>query len=112
MINHFFKVNLTNNHEPATSMLKRTATVLLALMTSATTWAVDNKADILGDGKDIHAVAIDETNFPNFNFRENWVLKQAFAADNYLTDQEAASVTAIDVSRTRRWKFWIAATTK
>ena len=98
MINHFFKVNLTNNHEPATSMLKRTATVLLALMTSATTWAVDNKAGILGDGKDIHAVAIDETNFPDFNFRENWVLKQAFAADNYLTDQEAASVTAIDVS--------------
>ena len=98
MINHFFKVNLTNNHEPATSMLKRTATVLLALMTSATTWAVDNKAGILGDGEDIHAVAIDETNFPDFNFRENWVLKQAFAADNYLTDQEAASVTAIDVS--------------
>ena len=79
-------------------MLKRTATVLLALMTSATTWAVDNKAGILGDGEDIHAVAIDETNFPDFNFRENWVLKQAFAADNYLTDQEAASVTAIDVS--------------
>ena len=98
MINLFFKVNLTNNHEPATSMLKRTATVLLALMTSATTWAVDNKAGILGDGEDIHAVAIDETNFPDFNFRENWVLKQAFAADNYLTDQEAASVTAIDVS--------------
>ena len=98
MINLFFKVNLTNNHEPATSMLKRTATVLLALMTSATTWAVDNKASILGDGEDIHAVAIDETNFPDFNFRENWVLKQAFAADNYLTDQEAASVTAIDVS--------------
>ena len=43
MINHFFKVNLTNNHE------------------SATTWAVDNKVGILGDGKDIHAVAIDET---------------------------------------------------
>jgi Leucine-rich repeat (LRR) protein len=98
MINLFFKVNLTNNHEPATSMLKRTATVLLALMTSATTWAVDNKAGILGDGEDIHAVAINETNFPDFNFRENWVLKQAFAADNYLTDQEAASVTAIDVS--------------
>lgn len=43
MINLFFKVNLTNNHE------------------SATTWAVDNKVGILGDGKDIHAVAIDET---------------------------------------------------
>ena len=53
MINHFFKVNLTNNHEPATSMLKRTATVLLALMTSATTWAVDNKAD----GKDAELIS-------------------------------------------------------
>ena len=46
----------------------------------------------------IHAVAIDETNFPDYNFRENWILKQTFADDNYLTDQEAASVTAIDIS--------------
>ena len=46
----------------------------------------------------IHAVAIDETNFPDDNFRENWILKQTFADDDYLTDQEAASVTAIDVS--------------
>ena len=34
-------------------MLKRTATVLLALMTSATTWAVDNKAD----GKDAELIS-------------------------------------------------------
>ena len=46
----------------------------------------------------IHAVAIDETNFPDYNFRENWILKQTFADDNYLTVQEAASVTAIDIS--------------
>ena len=46
----------------------------------------------------IHAVAIDETNFPDYCFRENWILKQTFADDDYLTDQEAASVTAIDVS--------------
>ena len=46
----------------------------------------------------IHAVAIDETNFPDYNFRENWILKQTFADDNYLTDQEAASVKAIDIS--------------
>lgn len=46
----------------------------------------------------IHAVAIDETNFPDYNFRENWILKQTFADDNYLTDKEAASVTAIDIS--------------
>ena len=46
----------------------------------------------------IHAVAIDETNFPDYNFRENWILKQTFADDNYLTDQEVASVTAIDIS--------------
>jgi Leucine-rich repeat (LRR) protein len=46
----------------------------------------------------IHAVAIDETNFPDYNFRENWILKQTFADDNYLNDKEAASVTAIDIS--------------
>ena len=46
----------------------------------------------------IHAVAIDETNFPDYNFRENWILKQTFADDDYLTDKEAAGVTAIDVS--------------
>ena len=46
----------------------------------------------------IHAVAIDETNFPDYFFRENWILMQTFADDNYLNDKEAASVTVIDVS--------------
>jgi Leucine-rich repeat (LRR) protein len=46
----------------------------------------------------IHAITIDETNFPDYFFRENWILMQTFADDNYLNDKEAASVTAIDVS--------------
>ena len=45
----------------------------------------------------IHAVAIDETNFPDNDFLL-WAKAQTFADDNYLTDKEAASVTAIDVS--------------
>ena len=52
----------------------------------------------IADYAGIHAVAIDETNFPDYNFRENWILKQTFADDNYLNDKEAASVTAIDIS--------------
>ena len=46
----------------------------------------------------IHTITIDETNFPDYCFRENWILMQTFADDNYLNDKEAASVTAIDVS--------------
>ena len=45
----------------------------------------------------IHAVAIDETNFPDNDFLL-WAKAQTFADDDYLTDKEAASVTAIDVS--------------
>lgn len=52
----------------------------------------------IADYAGIHAVAIDETNFPDYNFRENWILKQTFADDDYLTDKEAAGVTAIDIS--------------
>jgi len=52
----------------------------------------------IADYAGIHAITIDETNFPDYCFRENWILMQTFADDNYLTDKEAASVTAIDVS--------------
>ena len=45
----------------------------------------------------IHAVVIDETNFPDNDFLL-WAKAQTFADDDYLTDKEAASVTAIDVS--------------
>ena len=57
-------------------------------------WDGSNSVDYAG----IHAVTIDDTNFPDYNFRENWILKQTFADDNYLNDKEAASVTAIDIS--------------
>ena len=57
-------------------------------------WDGSNSVDYAG----IHAVTIDATNFPDYNFRENWILKQTFADDKYLTDKEAASVTAIDIS--------------
>jgi len=45
----------------------------------------------------IHAITIDETNFPDNDFLL-WAKAQTFADDDYLTDKEAASVTAIDVS--------------
>ena len=42
------------------------------------------------------AIAINATNFPNTNFR-NWVLKQTYGADGYLTPAEIANVVEIDV---------------
>lgn len=45
----------------------------------------------------IHAITIDETNFPDNDFLL-WAKAQTFADDDYLTDKEAAGVTAIDVS--------------
>ncbi len=43
-------------------------------------------------------IAIDETNFPDENFR-NWVLAQDYGQDGVLTEAEIAGVTEIDVSR-------------
>lgn len=43
-------------------------------------------------------VTIDETNFPDANFR-NFVLSQSYGADGVLTSDEIAEVTTIDVSR-------------
>lgn len=45
----------------------------------------------------IHAITIDETNFPDNDFLL-WAKAQTFADDDYLTDKEAAGVTAIDIS--------------
>ena len=42
-------------------------------------------------------VTINETNFPDENFR-NWLLSQSFGSDGKLTDEEIAGVTSIDVS--------------
>ena len=41
-------------------------------------------------------VAINNTNFPDANFR-NWLLSQTYGADGILTEEEIASVTTIDV---------------
>jgi Leucine-rich repeat (LRR) protein len=45
----------------------------------------------------IHAITIDATNFPDNDFLL-WAKAQTFADDDYLTDKEAAGVTAIDIS--------------
>ena len=42
-------------------------------------------------------IAINETSFPDENFR-NWVLSQSYGADSVLTPSEIASLTSIDVS--------------
>ena len=43
-------------------------------------------------------IAINETNFPDENFR-NWILEQEYGKDGVLTEDEIASVTSIDVSK-------------
>ena len=42
-------------------------------------------------------IAIDATNFPDENFR-SWILAQNYGEDGYLTDEEIASVTKIEVN--------------
>ena len=41
-------------------------------------------------------IAINETNFPDENFR-NWILSQDYGSDGVLTDAEIAGITSIDV---------------
>ena len=43
-------------------------------------------------------VKINETNFPDTNFR-NWVLSQDYGADGVLTDEELKNITDLDVRR-------------
>ena len=43
-------------------------------------------------------VMINETNFPDSNFR-NWVLSQDYGADGILTDEELKNITDLDVRR-------------
>ena len=43
-------------------------------------------------------VMINETNFPDTNFR-NWVLSQDYGADGVLTDEELKNITDLDVRR-------------
>ena len=48
---------------------------------------------------DFGDIAINETNFPDVNFR-NWLLSQSYGSDGVLTEEEIVKVTSIDVS----WK--------
>ena len=43
-----------------------------------------------------HAIEVNEETFPDENFR-NWILAQDYGRDGYLTDEEIAAVTDIDV---------------
>ena len=54
-------------------------------------------ADGSSDWIDYEFVSIDETNFPDENFR-NYILAQDYGKDGYLTDTEIAAVKSIDVS--------------
>ena len=45
----------------------------------------------------IEGIAINETNFPDENFR-SWLKSQSYGSDGMLTEEEIASVTEIDVS--------------
>ena len=63
-------------------MRQKLLLALLALLTASTAWA---------------DVEINETNFPDANFR-NWVLGQTYGADSMLTESEIANVTNIEVN--------------
>ena len=62
-------------------MRQKLLLALLALLTASTAWA---------------DVEINETNFPDANFR-NWVLGQTYGADGVLTESEIAKVVNIEV---------------
>ncbi len=61
--------------------MKKLKLFFFALLTATTAWA---------------DVEINETNFPDANFR-NWVLSQTYGGDGMLTDEEIADVTSINV---------------
>ena len=61
-----------------------------------TTEPWDSFGKIVAIGED-EGIAINETNFPDENFR-NWIMTQEYGNDGVLTDDEVASVTSINVS--------------
>ena len=62
---------------------KRLLLSIITLLVAAVSWA---------------DVAINETNFPDENFR-NWLKSQSYGSDGVLTDAEIAGVTSIEVSK-------------
>ena len=51
---------------------------------------------VVAGSSTLSGIAIDETNFPDENFR-NWVLAQDYGQDGVLTEDEVAAVSSIDV---------------
>ena len=54
-----------------------------------------HRAEMAGEQRS--AVTIDETTFPDENFRK-WILKQSYGKDGVLTEEEIAKVESIDVA--------------
>ena len=48
-------------------------------------------------GNDVTGIAVDESNFPDENFR-NWILRMSYGADEVLVDAEIAKVKTMDMS--------------
>ena len=55
----------------------------------------DNASDYTGDTPTVEGIAINETNFPDANFR-NYLLSQSYGSDGILTEKEIAGVTEIE----------------
>ena len=53
---------------------------------------------VVAGSSTLSGIAIDETNFPDENFR-NWVLNQSYGRDGVLTEEEIAGVTEINVEQ-------------
>ena len=53
---------------------------------------------MLASAQTVSGVKINETTFPDSNFR-NWVLSQDYGADGVLTDEELKDVTSLDIRR-------------
>ena len=61
-------------------------------------WSKFGKIVAIGDEPEPPYIAINETNFPDENFR-NWILSQTYGVDSKLTDDEISSVTTINVDK-------------
>ena len=91
--------------------MKKILLVLVAMLVTVTVWAQDfatfgsisyNNSDIVEKSaakvivSDNLGLPIDSFNFPDENFR-SWLLTRSYGSDGWLTDEEIASVTSIDV---------------
>ena len=56
----------------------------------------DNASDYTGDTPTVEGIVINETNFPDANFR-NYLLSQSYGSDGILSDAEIAGITSLKV---------------